>query len=172
MAGLGIEWLRERHDDGGIDEVPLPADIAGRLWLCGRHAIGAGRFADAAMPWSAVVCLCERHELAERYPAYVEWLDDPTSNSTWWPIPDMYAPPVDVALPFIDRLVDRLSAGERLLVHCAAGIGRTGTAAVCVLIRLGVQPAEAEEIVGEARALAGPEAGAQRCLIDDLASLA
>ncbi len=26
--------------DGGIDEIPLPATASGRLWLCGKHAIG------------------------------------------------------------------------------------------------------------------------------------
>jgi hypothetical protein len=26
--------------DGGIHEIPLPPPAAGRLWLCGKHAIG------------------------------------------------------------------------------------------------------------------------------------
>ena len=26
--------------DGGIHEIPLPPTAAGRLWLCGKHAIG------------------------------------------------------------------------------------------------------------------------------------
>ena len=124
------------------------------------------------MPWSTVVCLCERHELAERFPAYVDWLDVGGARAIWWPIPDMYAPPVDVALPFVDDLAARLRAGDRLLVHCAAGIGRTGTTAVCVLVRLGMTSADAEALVGEARPLAGPETGTQRALVDAVASRA
>ena len=170
-AVVESDWLTSRQHDGGIDDVPLPTSLPGRLWLCGKHAIGPKRYADPSMPWTAVICLCERHELVERYPGYVDWLDNPDSASDWWPIPDMYAPPVDVALPFVDQLVERIRAGERLLVHCAAGIGRTGTTAVCILIRLGVPLEEAEEVVGEARDLAGPESGAQRQLVDDVASL-
>ena len=162
--------MTDRQRDGGIDEVPLPAGVPGRLWLCGKLAIGPQRFADPAMPWSTVVCLCERHELAERYPAYVDWLESDGSAAIWWPIPDMYAPPVDVALPFVDDLATRLRAGDGLLVHCAAGIGRSGTTAVCVLVRLGLPSADAEAAVGEARALAGPETGAQRDLVDAVAS--
>ena len=31
-------WPHGRSADGGIDEIPIPAD--GRLWLCGKHVVG------------------------------------------------------------------------------------------------------------------------------------
>lgn len=166
-----VGWLTERQRDGGIDRVSVPADVPGELRLCGKHAIGAGRFADPAMPWSTVVCLCERHELDDRFPAYVAWLERQMlagERAVWFPIHDLHAPPLDVALPFVDRLADALRAGDDLLVHCGAGIGRAGTVAACVLIRLGWAADDALAIVAASRPGAGPEVGAQRELVDEV----
>lgn len=158
------DWLTERQHDGGTDVIPLPDGVAGELRLCGKHAIGSGRFETPGVPWDTVVCLCRRHELETRFPAYVDWLDA-GEHSIWWPIHDLGAEPVERTLPFIDDLVARLQAGERLLVHCAAGIGRAGTTAVCLLIRLGEPIDVALRTVAEARPMAGPEAGAQLALV-------
>jgi len=163
------QWLSERQRDGGIDAVPLPPGVPGDLYLCGKRAIAAGRFAHPSMPWTTVVCLCQRHELADRYPGYVDWLDDPASPAIWWPIHDLGATPIGATLPFVDGLVARLRAGERLLVHCAAGVGRAGTTAVCVLVRMGVSMEDALATVRGARAMAGPEAGPQLELVRQVA---
>jgi protein-tyrosine phosphatase len=167
---VGTEWLSERQRDGGLDRVPLPPDVTGELRLCGQHAIGAGRFEDPDMPWSTVVCLCQRHELDSRYPAYVGWLDANPERAIWWPIHDLGAEPVEATVPFVDDLVARLREGERLLVHCAAGIGRAGTTAVCILVRLGVPLHDAIRTVADARPMAGPEAGSQRALVQAVAA--
>lgn len=164
------EWLSERQRDGGIDEVPLPAGVPGSLRLCGKRAIAAGRFADPDMPWRTVVCLCRRHELEGRYPEYVAWMDGAGDSgepdrSIWWPIHDLGAEPVERTLPFVDDLVARLRAGDDLLVHCAAGLGRAGTTAVCILVRLGVPADDAMRAVREARPSAGPEVGSQLELV-------
>src|SRR5680860_1374714 len=94
---MGTGWMTERQRDGAIDRIPLPPGVAGELRLCGKHAIGAGRFDQPDMPWTTVVCLCQRHELATRYPAYVDWLDTNPDHSIWWPIHDLGAEPVDAA---------------------------------------------------------------------------
>lgn len=157
--------MSERQRHGGVDEIPLPDGVAGRLWLCGKRAIADGQFADTDTPWSTVVCLCQRHELVDRYPDYVAWMGEPGDHSIWWPIPDLGAMTLSATVTFVDGLAGRLRAGERLLVHCAAGIGRAGTTAVCVLIRLGVTADEARRVVAEARPGAGPEAGSQLALV-------
>lgn len=162
--------MSERQRSGGIDTVPLPSGVPGTLRLCGKRAIADGRFADRDTPWTTIVCLCQRHELETRYPAYVEWLDGPGDHAVWWPVHDLGAQPLDVTLPFVDGLAARLRSGEHLLVHCAAGIGRAGTTAVCLLIRLGVPLDEAMSTVREARAMAGPEVGAQLALVRAVAS--
>ncbi len=162
-----IGWLSPRQRDGGVDRIPLPPGVPGSLWLCGKHAVATrwGSPSDDRSEWTTIVCLTERHEIADRYPAYVGWLDTAGDAALWWPIPDMHAPPLDAMLDFADDLAHRLRRGDSLLVHCGAGVGRAGTTAVCVLIRLGLTTAAAERTVGEHRPMAGPEVGAQRDLV-------
>ena len=70
----------------------------------------------------------------------------------------------------LDEMARRLEMGEHLLMHCAAGIGRTGTMAVCLLMRLGIPRDEALAHVAAHRPMAGPEVGAQLELVDALAA--
>jgi protein-tyrosine phosphatase len=164
-------WLNRRQRDGGIDRIPLPAGVPGHLWLCGKHAIGPDHDALIAEVGGAVtvVCLTERHELVDRYPAYVAWLDDPGSPSRWFPIHDLHAPDSATMERFAVELVAMLQAGETLVVHCAAGKGRAGTTAVCVLLALGMPLPDALRRVAASRPGAGPEVGVQRQLVHDLA---
>jgi atypical dual specificity phosphatase len=170
----GIGWLTRRQRDGGIDRISLPEGIAGSLWLCGKHAIapelGVVPGTTRNSGWLTVVCLTERHELADRYPDYVAWLERAGERTVWWPIPDMHAPSAADMVPFVDGLVERLRLGETVLVHCGAGIGRAGTTAACVLVRLGASADEAERIVAHCRPMAGPEVGAQRELVRSIHS--
>ncbi len=157
--------------DGGIHEIPLPHG-PGRLWLCGKHYIGPDPDAVLArFGASTVVCLVEEHELADRYPAYVSWLRaNHDRSAVWYPIHDLHAPPLEQMRPFLDGLVARLSVGESLIVHCAAGIGRAGTTAVALLLLHGLSLPDARATVAAHRPLAGPEAGAQRILLERLAA--
>ncbi len=66
--------------------------------------------------------------------------------------------------PVIDAVADELLRGESVLLHCAAGMGRTGTVAACLLKRLGLDRAEALERVRAAGS--NPESAAQSGLID------
>jgi protein-tyrosine phosphatase len=169
-----VGWLSRRQRDGGIDRIPLPAAVPGSLWLCGKHAIGPDhhRAIDEVGGRARVVCLTEEHELIDRYPQYVEWLRATYgTRSIWWPIHDLHAPGVDRMVPFVDDLVDRLRRDDDLLVHCGAGIGRAGTTAASILVRLGVGLDEALATVSEHRPGAGPEVGAQQALVEALASL-
>ncbi|MFQ6777154.1 ADP-ribosylglycohydrolase family protein [Cereibacter sphaeroides] len=62
------------------------------------------------------------------------------------PIPDLSAPPAGwMALwePVSPRLHAALEAGERVLLHCRGGLGRTGTVAALMLIERGAGAAEA-----------------------------
>ena len=85
-------------------------------------------------------------------------------------IHDLHAPGVDAAAGLLDDLVMRVRRGEHLLVHCAAGIGRAGTIAACVLVRLGMHVDAALAHVAAHRPMAGPQAPEQLELIEAVAA--
>lgn len=161
----------ERSRNGGIDRVPV-AGAAGELWLCGKHLIGPDPEAAAARVGAdLVVCLNERHELEDRYPAYVDWLrTDPRVR--WVPVPDLGIPPIEVAATLARTVAAELDAGRSVLAHCGAGIGRAGTLAAAVLVVRGASVEEAVAVVAASRPTAGPEAGVQLQLLHDLAGAA
>jgi len=166
------EAMRRRWLDGGLDRVPV-ADSPGELWLCGKHVVGADP--EAALERiggrPTMVCLNQRSELEDRYPGYVAWLQEHDGGrAMWFPIPDLHAPSLASIRPFLDRAVHRLDAGEHLLVHCGAGVGRAGTVAVCLLMLHGLGRDDALALVAAHRPMAGPEVGAQRELVDALAA--
>lgn len=165
-GGDGLGWLNDRQRDGGIDRISLPTGVPGSLWLCGKQAV-ATRYDHGA--WDTVVCLVERHELDGRYPDYLAWLaaggDGAGRTAIWMPVHDLHAPSHADMSALVDRIVDRLRDGQRVLVHCAAGKGRAGTAAACVLVAMGVDADEALRTVATCRPGAGPEAGVQRELV-------
>jgi protein-tyrosine phosphatase len=165
-----VSWPRGRALDGGVDEIPVP-HVAGRLWLCGKHAVGPDpEGALARVGATTLVCLNERDELEARYPAYVEWLiAEDGQRAIWYPIPDLHAPTLDDARMLLDDLAARLARGDRLLVHCGAGVGRAGTIAACVLVVMGDDVDTALQRVAH-RPMAGPEVGAQRELLDAVAA--
>ena len=162
-------WPSGRSLHGGVDRVPLP-ERPGGLWLCGKHFVGPDpEAALAEVGATGVVCLCEAFELTDRYPAYVGWLRaDP--RAVWFPVPDLHAPGAEDAAALAEQLDRRLAAGETLLVHCGAGIGRAGTVAAAVLLQAGRSLEKALATVAAARPMAGPEVGAQAELLVELSS--
>lgn len=168
-----MAWLDERGRNGGLDEVPLPG-VAGRLWLCGKHLVGPDPDAVLARTGAAlVVCLNERVELAGRYPGYVEWLAaEAGRRATWFPIPDLHAPTAARMAELVGDLRARVTAGDGVLVHCGAGIGRAGTVAVALLLSLGVELEAALQQVAASRPTAGPQADVQSALLATLAATA
>lgn len=159
-------WPNERSSNGGIDQIPLPS-TRGELWLAGKHAVAPD--AEAALQGvkaTTIVCLTEAHELAERYPSYVEWLaTNIPLRAVWFPIHDLSAPSWETVSLLLHELGRRLDRGERLLMHCAAGFGRAGTIAACLLIQLGLDIDDALRLISACRPMAGPEVGAQRELV-------
>jgi protein-tyrosine phosphatase len=158
-----MAWPHGRARDGGVDEIPLTGHAAGRLFLCGKHAVGPDP--DGLLDRTGattIVCLNESHELAERYPAFVEWLaTNSPQRAVHHPIPDLTAPTADELAALIDDLHARVEAGESLVVNCGAGIGRAGTVAAALLMRCGVPRQNALDSVRDHRPMAGPESGPQ-----------
>ena len=151
-------WLSERSRNGGIDEVQMPV-APGRLWLCGKHFVGPDPQGALDRTGAAtVVCLNEADELAPRYPGYVQWLGTAGhARAVWYPIPDLHAPPVDELVPVLEDLHGRLRAGRGVVVSCGAGIGRAGTVAASLLVLDGAELADALDLLGRSRPMAGPQ---------------
>lgn len=84
-------------------------------------------------------------------------------------IPDLGVPGQREALPLVRAIVDDLSAGRSVVVHCMAGIGRSSVVAGAVLVALGETPAEAWQVIAAARGLRVPETDEQREWLADWA---
>ena len=97
-----------------------------------------------------VVCLTGEPEIAKKSPSYGEAIAAGTFCCPLdvLPIPNLGVPQDRSAFIALAReTAARIRAGERILVHCALGIGRTGTFAICILMELGYTEEEARAAV-------------------------
>lgn len=104
-------------------------------------------------------------ETRKKSPHYAEAIEAGTlpCDLHSFPIPDFGVPEDRRSFwVFAQDLARRLTEGERLLIHCGAGIGRTGTLAICVLLALGAPLEVATETVEAAGSV--PETQEQRDL--------
>jgi protein-tyrosine phosphatase len=114
-----------------------------------------------------VVCLTPRSEIAQLSPHYEAAVAAGTTPFRWLHLPiGNFGVPADAAgfRREVRQLADALRAGDAVLLHCAAGIGRTGTAAACVLKALGLPGDEALTRVREAGS--NPQNAQQSGLVD------
>jgi len=148
------------------------ADIAkGSLWLSsmpGRFERWTD-FLAAARPakLSLVVCLTTQEELATLSPAYRRAIAEGSLPFRWLNLPmQNFGLPSDLSgfRDGVEQVAAGLLAGDAVMLHCAAGIGRTGTAAACVLKKLGLATADAVQRVRDAGS--NPENAVQSGLVD------
>lgn len=153
-----------------IDRIPLPTP-AGALWLCSLRDVAPDPEAVLSFTSAAtIVCLNERAELERRDPNYVDWLrSHQPGRALWFPIRNFRAESAAATMPFLQMIVERIEAGDGVVMHCAMGQGRAGTMAVCLLMMLGATRDEALETVASNRMFAGPGESSQWALVDDVA---
>ena len=87
-----------------------------------------------------------------------------------FPIPDRQIPRSEAKwVELLEKLTRTLSEGKNVVVHCRQGIGRSGLVAACLLVRRGISPGAAVEMVSGARGVSVPETPEQRDWIDHYA---
>ncbi len=89
---------------------------------------------------------------------------------TSFPIPDRQVPRSEAKwAEVLDRVARALSTGKNVLIHCRQGLGRSGLVAACLLVKKGMSPGAAVELVSAARGASVPETAEQRDWIDHYA---
>lgn len=131
----------------------LPDGVAGRLYL---HSMPgrAEAYSDAAAEIERqridrVICLTDDDEVRQRSPAYARAIEHGVPwKQVAHPVPDFGIPEDAEAFQKVaGEVAEALRRGERILVHCAAGIGRTGLMAAAVLTHLGMSLSDAASAV-------------------------
>jgi protein-tyrosine phosphatase len=114
-----------------------------------------------------VVCLTPRSELAELSPRYHAALAQGKAPFRWLNLPmPNFGVPQD-ATGFrrdVREIAHALEQGHAVMLHCAAGMGRTGSTAACVLKSLGLTTEEALQRVRDAGS--NPQNAQQSGLVD------
>ena len=154
MMHLSIDSLPMPKLEGllGLSRCPGTGDL---ILAAGRQ--GLGNDLEAIRDWGAVGLLT-LNETAELEGLGLSALQSEVEGRDllWWhcPIPDFCAPgrafesAWDTAAL---QMREELTAGRRVLIHCLAGLGRTGTVAARLLIEQGVPSETAIQRVRQAR---------------------
>ena len=114
-----------------------------------------------------ITCLTPRTELAELSPPYAAAVAGGALPCAWLHLPICNFGVPDDPIAFrngVAQIAAALGQGQAVLLHCAAGIGRTGTTAACVLKALGLDSWQALQRVRDAGS--NPENAAQSGLVD------
>lgn len=149
----------------------LPPTARGRVWLSampGRLEPWPQFLQEAqATGLQEVLCLNPLFEVQRLSPAYAQAIQAGTLPFRWTHLPMQdfgLANELDGYRQAVDTLAATVQGGGVVLLHCAAGIGRTGTTAACLLKRLGWNAAASLQRVRDAGS--NPESALQRGLID------
>jgi protein-tyrosine phosphatase len=151
----------------------LPDNFSGKLWLTSMP--GRVEPLEEFLEWcqaasvDEIVCLVNSEEIAEKSPEYAAELAAGTFPLPveQFPIPD-YGVPKDIKglADLASRVSKKLQAGRKIVLHCAAGHGRTGMFAVMVLLACGMSLESALAAVQAAGS--SPETAEQRQLLQSL----
>ena len=152
-------------------EPPITPVASGGLWLQsmpGRLESWPSFLDEArAAQLTVVVCLNPLAEVAALSPGYHKAIAEGRLPFRWLHVPmrdfGLGADPVAFRVG-VEQVAHSLVLGQQVLLHCAAGLGRTGTVAACVLKQLGLPAALALQRVRDAGS--NPQSALQSGWID------
>jgi len=154
-----------------LRQVSIDDVSPGELWLGsmpGRFERWAEFVAEARRrKLCLMVSLAPPDEIASLSPSYWQAIGEGSLTCRWISLPmQNFGLPADLRAfrEGIAEAAERLRAGDAVMMHCAAGIGRTGTAAACLLKHLGLATDEAMQRVRDAGS--NPETALQSGLVD------
>lgn len=85
-----------------------------------------------------------------------------------FPIPDRCLPETRKAIDFIRQIYSEICSGKHIVIHCRAGIGRTGIIAGGILIKSGIDPKKAIDCISLARGVQIPDTDEQEAWLYSL----
>ena len=149
-----IYWIEKFDNGAAVGIMPRPR---GNDWLEDEIR----RFELNSV--NAIVSLLESHEIAELGLKDEETLCQIYNmNFINYPIPDRGLPKDQLsARRLIDELRSRLDQGQRIVIHCRMGIGRSSMIAAAVLIKDKVKADEILDKISQTRELKVPDTEGQ-----------
>lgn len=116
----------------------------GELWcgpmpgyLFGSQKEEINNLKDAGM--EAMVCLMTDGEIERKSPALLDNYREAGLEIIKYGIKDFGVPEEEESLKnLLDEILSRLARGQKIYMHCYAGIGRTATVLACLLKRAGL----------------------------------
>ncbi|NHZ91984.1 protein tyrosine phosphatase [Massilia sp. CCM 8733] len=151
---MGPEIYKVANIGRGVLAV-MAKPVAGE-WI-GDEFSGIARYGITEM-----VSLLERHEIRELGLTGAPALC--ASNGiafTSFPIADRGLPAAPGVFALVHEIGRRIADGAHTVIHCRAGIGRTGLLAAAVLVRHGHAPEAAFKLVSRARGVQVPDTAEQ-----------
>ena len=79
-----------------------------------------------------------------------------------FPIPDRGLPNTELANALVKKLAYEITKGQHVVIHCRAGIGRTGIIAAGVLVKTGLSAPDALDSISKARGVEVPDTEEQK----------
>ncbi|HQO09924.1 MAG TPA: dual specificity protein phosphatase family protein [Clostridiales bacterium] len=143
-----INWIDKEH-----------IDIKGRIGLGRAPGYGSVRFDDyrsmKEQGISKIYCLQEEEELdylsGETVKQREQSLKEFEIELIHSPIGDFRVPTPEQAVMLAEMILNDVSEGKSILIHCMGGLGRSGTVAACTLVKFGLKADEAINLVRKIR---------------------
>jgi protein-tyrosine phosphatase len=87
-----------------------------------------------------------------------------------YPIIDGHEPESTSYINLVDKLYECTQSSPAIIVHCWAGIGRSGMTAICLLMKHGVKFDQAIQLVSDQRSYSVPQTHAQFDFLKNLSN--